>query len=129
MNRQRRQKRVDVANQMIRIISEHGRRFFRYGDRVSHFKLSHIGRVWYVDEWKGRHIYTHRGGRWRGFTGGGTLKSLVEALRDYIMGRADLPRNHLGPWREWVCGGDLWGYGADMQLVREQVAALVESPQ
>jgi hypothetical protein len=36
-----------------------------------------------------------------------------------------------GPWPEWICGGDLWGYGAEMDVVRRaaQRLALVRETQ
>lgn len=71
---------------------------------------------------------THYEGHWKWFTNGGTLKRLCEALRDYILGRAEFPTNHLGPWPEMLCGGDLWGYVDDMQKVRDETLSLLSSP-
>ena len=34
---------------------------------------------------------------------------------------------HFGPFPEWSCGGDLWGYGKDeMQKVREEIAKILK---
>lgn len=69
-------------------------------------------------------VYAHRPGRWKKFTGGGTLKNLCEALRDYVTKDKRLNPYIFGPWREWVAGGDLWGYGKDMEIVRATAKVL-----
>ena len=127
-----REQRVETANEFLRIISEHGRHFFRTFHRnhgrpyeeVDCFELDGRGRVWFRQRWDDSRIYTHYTGAWRGFMHGGTLRLLIRALCNYIMGRADLPT--LGPWPEWVCGGDLWGYGSEMEKVRERINLLEE---
>lgn len=121
-----RAERVTIANQFLLVISNHGRQFFRHGKQVSRFELDARGRVWFVDKWEGSRIYTHRHSwGWR-FSDGGTLMDLCRDLREYIMGRAPLPAGHLGPWSDWQCDGDLWGYGTDaMGRVRSEVAELV----
>jgi len=121
-----RQDRVKTANAMLRIISKHGRRFFLCEGEVSRFALAKNERVWFIDNYPQQAIYTHYNGRWRGFSHGGTLKTLCVELREYIMGRRDLPLDHLGPWPADYCGGDLWGYGDDMKLVRRECAELVK---
>lgn len=121
-----RRERVRVANEFISIIASHGRQFFHHKGRVSRFELDERGRVWFVDKWRGARIYTHhRGwGRWR-FSQGGTLLDLCRALQRYIMGRGELPLDHLGPWRPELCGGDLWGYGDAMHAVRDECRELL----
>lgn len=116
--------RVKVANEFLAAIARHGRRFFYYDGRVARFELDSRGRVWFIDAYNQARIWTHKEGRWRRFTGGGTLLGLCKCLRDYIMGRGELPLNHLGPWRPEICGGDLWGYGDSMQAVRDECARL-----
>ena len=126
--------RVDLANEIIRIISQHGRRFFSLSaerreplpeseDRISRFELDARGRIWFIDKWSQRKIYTAYRYRWRHFSEGGTLRELVNSLRDYIrtgegLGVLSL---RLGPFPEWLCGGDPWGYGADMGTMRAKV--------
>lgn len=125
MTMETRRQRVTRANEFLRAISEHGRRFFHDDGRVAHFKLDMRGRVWFIDSYSEARIWTHQEGGWGlHFTGGGTLLDLCKALRDYIMGKRCLPLNHLGPWRSELCGGDLWGYGDDMQLVRNKCKEL-----
>ncbi len=121
-----RQQRVEIANDFLRIISQHGRRFFHFQGRVSRFELDERRRVWFIDSYRQSRIYTHREGSWgRKFHNGGTLLSLCKALRDFIMDRGSLPLRHLGPWPQTLCEGDLWGYGDEMATVREQCSALI----
>jgi len=119
--------RAETANAFIRVISEHGREFFRRGNRVSYFTVDARGYVWFVDSYRNIPIYTHYRGRWRNFSQGGTQRNLVISLRDYICGRAPLPVNQLGPWPDWYSEGDPWGYGEPMVAIRSQCAALAES--
>ena len=35
-----------------------------------------------------------------------------------------MPASYLGPWPQWMCEGDLWGYGDDMQTVRAKALEL-----
>lgn len=84
-------------------------------------EVDHRGRVWFIDSYNGKRIYTHYRGRWRGFTDGGTLKNLVEAFRDYVTTGEKLPRWHLY-WPSHYCGGDVWGYGEGMSKVRDAAA-------
>ena len=129
--------RVEIANEILRIVASHGRKFFSlYGDgspkanqpdRISFFELRLRDRLWFIDKCTQHPIYTAYKGRWRGFSEGGTLRNLVEALRDYIMrGEKIHVKAHFGPWPEWVSGGDLWGYGEkEMALVRSEVESLL----
>lgn len=96
-------------------------------DRYARIEVDHRGRVWWIDDYSGERIYTHKTGissRWRGFTHGGTLRDLVERFRDYTCTGESLPLWLLGPERSWS-DGNIWGYPADaMQKVREQAGAL-----
>lgn len=48
------------------------------------------------------------------------MKRFVEYLADYIRTGKPITNQYvLGPWDEWMCNGDLWGYGDDMEKVRE----------
>lgn len=120
--------RADVANQMLEAIAGCGRRFFSHSGNTSRFEVDGRGRIWFIDGYKGRRIYTHYKYNWRGFTEGGTLRTLVERLRDFIRDGSKLPATIFGPWPEWVCGGDLWAYGADMAKVREAAQRLGITP-
>lgn len=130
-----RKRRVEVANQAIGIISSHGRKFFSLAaegrtvaeNRISRFELRDNGRLWFIDKYSQKPIYVMwRRGHWRSFSEGGTLRDLVCAMADWIVGRKDtFPLNHFGPWSEWVCQGDLWGYGVEMETVRSEIKALL----
>lgn len=118
------QERLIDANKLIEVIASCGRRFFRHGDRVGELELSVSGRIFYVDAYAGKRIYTHYRYRWRGFSEGGTLRFLIIALRDYVTKGAPVNPSTFGPWPSWNCGGDLWGYGADTCQVREAAREL-----
>jgi hypothetical protein len=122
--KQTKQDRIKIANELIEVIAAHGRRFFHCDGRVSRLELDHRGRIWFVDSWEGARVYTHSTGRWRKFHNGGTLRRLIEALRDFVMGRDRFPLVHLGPWPGYICDGDPWGYGDEMTAVREKAKAI-----
>jgi hypothetical protein len=76
------QQRTEQVNQVIRIIGAHGRRFFfnQVADRYASMEVEHRGKVWFIDDYSARRIFTQKtnwGGRWRGFSHGGTLWSLT----------------------------------------------------
>lgn len=121
--------RLQHANELIRIIGSYGRRFFYYEeeDRYSYLKIDERGRVWYVDHYTRKSVYTHRTGfssRWRGAALGGTLRNFVEQLRDYVVHGKKIPNSWLGPEGEWT-GGNVWGYESEaMNAVRDRAAKL-----
>jgi len=121
-----RQTRLDLANAMIRIISEHGRRFFCHEGRVTRFELDARGRVWLIDAWREKRIYLAYKYWNRGFSEGGTLRALIQNLYEFIVHNAEI-RHHFGPWPQTLCGGDLWGYGNSMQTVRDEIKKLQEA--
>lgn len=131
--------RTDVANEIIRIIASHGRHFLSMNSdrraiepsaRVSRFEWVG-GRLYYRDKYTDKLLYVHHDARFgilnRGFSDGGTLRAVVLHLRDFIRGKSVVNIRHFGPWPEWVCGGDLWGYGDEMDAVRSKIAELLES--
>jgi len=127
--------RVKIANQAIEVIASHGRKFFSLAaegrqvaeNRISRFELHDNGRLWFIDKYSQKPIYVmYRRGGWRHFSEGGTLRDLVCAFADWIVGRKEtVQMGYFGPWPEWVCGGDLWGYGDEMKIVREKLKALL----
>lgn len=121
--------RAEQASRFLTAIASCGRKFFAHNGRVSRFEVDDRGRIWFVDAYREAKIYTAcKWGSWRGFSEGGTLRSLVLQLCDFI--RSGTPATiHLGPWPDWICNGDLWGYGGDMEKVRQaaQAAGLVPS--
>lgn len=116
--------RLENVNALLATIASCGRRFFHHAGKHSRMRMDERGRIWFWDSYSQKEIYTHcETGRWRGFTNGGTLRSLVCGLRDYIAS-GDASGVHLGPWPETFCGGDLWGYGAAMADVQAHAARL-----
>ncbi len=124
------QLRVAEVNQVICIIANHGRRFFfsQSSQCYASMEVDARGRVWFIDDYSGKRIYTHPttwGSKWRGFTHGGTLRALVEAFRDYIITGKSLNPFYLGPERNNLSHGNIWGYEPEaMHAVREQACAL-----
>lgn len=122
MSKMTKHDRVAAVNKFIQAIASCGRKFFVHEGFFARFEIDQRGHVWFIDDYSKKRIYTHYDGRWEGFTHGGTLKGLVESLRDYI--RTGIPKRlNIGPWPQWICHGDLWGYGEDIKLVR---AAAIE---
>lgn len=123
------QERVDHANALIVVIAKHGRRFFwnEANKRHASISLDERGRIWFIDDYTGKPIYTHRtnfGNKWRGFTHGGTLRALVEDMRDYISSGKKIARWKIAPERGFT-NGDIWGYGPEAaKAVREQAFLL-----
>ncbi len=121
--------RAEHVNEVMRIIASHGRRFFysATSNRYASIEVDARGRVWFIDDYSGKAIYTHPTGftnRWRGFTHGGTLRSLVEAFRDYITNGVPLSPAYLGPERHRLTDGNIWGYDDNsMRAVRELAGA------
>ena len=124
--------RLEHANQLIRVIADHGRRFFFYaGSNVynPHTKTTAFvpanryayleirwGRVYFIDDYSERAVYTHHptfGNRWRGFSRGGTLRDLVEDMRDYVMNGKQIARWKIAPERIRVTDGNIWGYSTE----------------
>lgn len=114
--------RLWIANRALEIIASHGRQFFRHENRVGYFDLGPRARVWFVDAYTRKRIYTHdRRSRWRGFTGGGTLRALAYRMSRFIFIGQPLPALTFGPYPEWLCNRDPWGYGEDMAVVRSLI--------
>lgn len=120
--------RLKIANKVIKIIAKYGRCFF-YSDRnnkIAFLKLKN-NCVYYVSEFSGKEIYLHY--RYWRFHHGGTLRCLINDIKNFIMGKVNFQLgilSHLGPWRKELCDGDLWGYGNDMEKVREECKKLLD---
>lgn len=125
LKREQKQQRVHEANQFLQAIASCGRRFFwsKKFDRVSRFELAENGRLYFYDKYTGVHLpLSHmKSDRWQiKFSEGGTLKALVKYLAHYIRTGKPITNQYvLGPWEEWMCRGDLWGYAEDMEKVRQ----------
>lgn len=122
-----RRERLIAANTLIEAIATHGRRFFSLRadcpdwtgqDRISRLLMDRYGRIWFIDKYRESLILMSHTGNWKGFSEGGTLAALVMALYRYIMTGEPL-HGSVGPWPAWYSDGDPWGYGDDMQAVRD----------
>jgi len=112
------QQRLKAANEFIAVIASCGRKFFEYKGFVSTLELSETGRVFFIDHYTKKRIYTHRKYvRWDGFTSGGTMKNLVESMRDFITKGKTMRSGYFQP--EMDNGFENpWGYGEDILKVR-----------
>jgi len=117
-----RHERLIAANELLCVIASHGRKFFHHEGRIAYFEVDQRGRVWFTDEYTGKKIYVAYGGRWRGFSHGGTMRDLVDAMRIFIVRGTKV--GHFGPWPAWYSGGDPWGYGEDFTIVRAAAVRL-----
>lgn len=111
------QERLTHANKLIQLISSYGRRFFynKNFDRVAYFKLDEKNRLWFVDDFTDKPIYMQKtgfGNKWRGFTHGGTLRSLVEMISDYIRSGRLVDIGVIAPQRTFD-ESNIWGYPSD----------------
>lgn len=123
------QERLDECNFLIEQISKHGRKFFNYQKqkgRTSKLELGFQERVYFIDGYTGKRIYTHRRYcRWNGFTEGGTLKSLVEAMRNYITFGDKIRFSSICAPDFYGDGGNVWGYeNSEADKLRESVKHL-----
>ncbi len=122
------QKRVEVANQAIRIIGSYGRRFFfnPRGEVYAAFEVDPRGCVWFVDEVSRLSIGINQDNKtrdWIGFSHGGGMRDLVERLYEFIATGRPVSRFYLGSER--YDGTNAWGYPAkDMQKVQDEAGAL-----
>lgn len=55
------QQRAEHVNQAIRIIADHGSRFFcsQASNRYTSMKVDYHGKVWFIDDYSGKRIFTH----------------------------------------------------------------------
>lgn len=120
------QERAEKINQLIKTIADCGRRFFytKSQETYASIEVDHRGKIWFIDDYTRKRIYTHYRNTWKGFSHGGTLRDLVIAFREFISKAKPLPKFAFGPWPDHFCDGDLWGYGEDMKKVRDKAMSL-----
>lgn len=121
------QARIEHANELIKVISSYGRRFFfdTKSGRIAKMLVDQQGRIWFVDDYSDKPIYTHKtglGNEWRGFSHGGTLRGLVESMRDYIQTGAKIQAWRIAPAYLSSSDDDHWGYGKDAAKQVQQAA-------
>lgn len=116
--------RLNKANEFITIIASCGRNFFKHEDRIAYLEISDTGRVFFIDDYTKKRIYTHLSGRrWRGFSHGGTLKRFIESLRNYV--KRDEKMNLRYFESKWAEGYmHPWEYGVDLKVVKEAASRL-----
>lgn len=115
-----RRKRVKIANDFINVIGLCGRNFFTYKGSISKLEVDDRGRIWYIDRYSLSKIYLHYP-YWkanRKISVGGTLTDLIGGLKDFVFDGSQINPPFFGPWPDWMCSGDLWGYEDDMEIVR-----------
>jgi len=118
-----RRERMAHANELIKAISEHGRRFFWNADakRVARIEMDDRNKLWWIDDYKGSRIYMDKIGgyehRWRGFSHGGTLQSLAIKMRIYIKAGERIHLDYIAQ--------SCWGYDAEAALATRKAAALL----
>lgn len=76
--------RLEVINNLIKFISERGRRFFYTNNNLAFMKLKN-GRIYFVDDYTQKEIPVINNYRdWKGFSHGGTIRALVLDFAEYI---------------------------------------------
>lgn len=122
--RTERLERIKHVNDLIKVISDHGRRFFwnAKDQRVARMEMDARGRLWWIDDYRGARVSIEKIGghehRWKGFSHGGTLMSLVQALRHYVKTNDPISMYSIAP--------DCWGYDAEAQAATKQAALSIE---
>ncbi len=116
--------RMETANKIIAIIAKYGRHFFSENSDhrelkpdpfIAHFEADAAGELWFIDAHARGRVLVRLNDRWRRFSGGGTLRAVVEMLRDHIAEDRQLR----------YCFAEYWGYGEDMRKVADEVDAVV----
>lgn len=121
MNKEERLKR---ANEFITVIASCGRKFFEHEGFIATLELSSTGRVFFIDDYTKKRVYTHQYGyRWGEFSHGGTMKNLIQCLRDFITKGEIMYADYFQPTmgNGWP---NPWGYGDDILKVREAAVRL-----
>lgn len=114
--------RLSAANELLKAIGREGPQFF-YCDVNERFSSFTVFRekVLFTDDYTGVQFEVKSGGKWKGFSHGGTLRELVVMIADYILTGKQIPMGYIGLERH--DGSYIWGYCAeDIAKVREKAA-------
>lgn len=113
------EERLETINQLIKFISERGRKFFytkdtidkENVDSVAYMKLKN-GRIYFVDNYTLHEIAVINNYRdWKGFSHGGTLRALVLDFAEFI--RTGKCTNGNNGYGGLYCSH--WGHSDDIQ--------------
>ncbi len=116
------EQRLLTANEVIKIIAKYGRHFLSDNSDqcevvsdpyIANFSVDARGELWYTQAWHRSRMLV-RLQEWPRFSDGGTLRGVIENLRDHIMAGKPV-RIHFAEY---------WGYGEDMIKVAEEVNVL-----
>lgn len=78
------EQRLEIINNLIKFISERGRKFFNTDNNLAYMKLKN-GRIYFVDDYTKNEIAVINNYRdWKGFSHGGTLRALVLDFSEFI---------------------------------------------
>lgn len=113
--------RAQLCNALICAIATSGRKFLNHNGIIASLEVSDSGHIFFIDAYTRRRIYTHYRGHWSGFSDCGTIRSAILLMHDFIRTGRPLPAatGVFGPWPSWYSDGDPWGYGDDIEFVRE----------
>lgn len=128
--------RMGRCNQIVHIVAKYGRHFLsENSDKrepvddpfVSSFFTDKRNELWWIDRYTRKFILVRLNDQWPGFSDGGTLRGLVRAMAHYIeTGDVIVLNWRFGPFYDWDCGGDPWGYGDDMPKVRAEALEILQ---
>jgi len=111
--------RLKAANEFILVIAGCGRKFFEHNGIISTFELSKGGRVYFIDCYTEKRIYTHnRTLTWIGFSGNHTMKKLVDSLRDFIISGLTMKADYFQLEMDNKFK-KTWGYGEDILILHD----------
>ena len=102
-----------------------GHKFFTHKGFTSSLELSEHGRVFFIDYYTKKRIYTHdrKYDNWPGFTSGDTLRRLIERLRDFITKGETMNQGYFQPKMDNGFENP-WGYGKDILKVKKAAIEL-----
>lgn len=123
MSLTKKRERIEHANELIKVISNHGRRFFYFAkaNRVARIEMV-SGHLYFRDDYTDEAVHIHKNFSNRNFSHGGTLRSLVEKMADYIRTGERLSIRWIGPDPGFT-KGNIWGYSED-EIIKTRDAAL-----
>lgn len=102
--------RLGNANKLLEAIASCGRRFFENyheSDRhVARFGENDTGHLYFFESWHRQWHYVSRNGEWYWFHNGGTLRSFVQSLIEYIKTGETMSFSE-SYWTHWAYGDDI----------------------